>query len=90
MKPHRDVHNDLMKDPGYKKSYDDLEIEYKLRDAIFEQRIKKGVTQKDLAKKVGTKQSAIARFESGNSNPTFAFVQKLADALGLKFDIKTT
>jgi transcriptional regulator with XRE-family HTH domain len=50
-------------------------------------RIKGEMTQAQLAEKMGTKQSAIARFESGRSNPTFDFIQRLATALGLKLSI---
>jgi len=73
-----------MKDPEYKKGYNGLELEYKLYEAMIEQRIKHGITQKQLAEKVGMKQSAIARFESGNCNPTLSFLKKLATALDMK------
>ena len=81
---HQELHNRLMKKPGFKKAYDDLELEFAIINALIDARAKRGMTQARLAKKVGTKQSAIARFESGRSNPTFAFVQKLSDALDLK------
>ena len=52
--------------------------------------LEKGITQNELAKKVGTKQSAIARLEGGNSNPSLSFLEKIALALGyqLKIQIK--
>lgn len=84
MKPHREVHADLMKKPEFKKAFNDLELEFKLIEAMIEQRIKYGITQKQLAEKVGMKQSAIARFESGDYNPTYTFLKKLAGALGMK------
>ena len=74
----------LMKKPGFKKAYDELELEFAIIRALIDARAKRGLTQAKLAKRVGTKQSAIARFESGRSNPTLAFVQKLSDALDLK------
>lgn len=82
-----DIHTKWMKDPKYKKAYDALEFEFSLVNAIIEARIKKGVTQKMLAEKMGTKQSSIARFESGTYNPTLAFVQKLANALNVKIKV---
>jgi len=81
---HKEMHARLMRRPGFKKAYDDLDFEFTLLRAIIDARAKRGMTQEKLAKKIGTKQSAIARFESGRSNPTFAFVQKLSDALNLK------
>ena len=76
-----------MKDPVFKKEYDNLEPEFQLINAIVKQRIVKGITQKQLAEKVGTRQSSIARFESGTYNPTLAFVKKLTDVLGVKIYI---
>jgi len=49
--------------------------------AIIKQRTKKGLTQADLAKKIGTKQSAISRLERGTYNPSLAFLKKIAKAL---------
>ncbi len=50
-----------LKDPAFKKAYDALEPEYAIIRAILDGRIKKKMSQKQLAKKVGTKQSAISR-----------------------------
>jgi DNA-binding XRE family transcriptional regulator len=78
------IHKEWMKDPAYKKAYDDLELEFTLISALIKNRIEKGITQKELAEKIGTKQSSIARFESGHYNPSLAFTQKLARALGAR------
>lgn len=77
-----------LKYPAVKKAYDDLELEFALISAMIDYRIKKGITQKQLAEKIGTKQSSIARFESGNYNPTLAFVQKIAHAVGAKIEVR--
>ena len=55
--------------------------------SIIERRLAKGLTQSDLAKKLGTKQSAIARLESGNYNPSLAFLNKVATALDTKLKV---
>ena len=81
MKPFSVLKNKLLKDPAIRKAYDDLEPEFALASAIIERRIRKGLTQKALAKKIGTQQSAIARLESGAYNPTLAFLEKIAKAL---------
>jgi ribosome-binding protein aMBF1 (putative translation factor) len=70
-----------------KKAYDSLEFEFAILDAIISARAKKGMTQRALAQKIGTKQSAIARFESGRSNPTLSFIQKVSDALGVRIRV---
>ena len=46
------------------------------------------MSQKDLAVRVGTKQSAISRLESGNSNPSIQFLDKVAKALDGQLQIK--
>lgn len=84
-----DFFKESMKIPSVKKAYDEQELERTLRGLIIEARIKKHVTQKILADKMGTKQSSIARFESGRSNPTLSFVQKLVLALDVKIKITT-
>lgn len=75
------------KRPDVKRAYDELEVEYLLINKIIDARLERGMTQKELAKMLGTKQSAISRFEAGGSNPTMAFLYKLAHALDVKLKI---
>lgn len=77
----------LLNDKEIRKAYEALGPEFELVQMIIEKRIKKGLTQAALARKIGTKQSAIARLESGMSNPTVAFLEKVANALGAKLVI---
>lgn len=77
-----------LKDPKIRAEYDKLEPQFAPIEAILEARVKKGITQAQLANKIGTKQSAIARIESGNANPSIGFLQKLAEALGKRLVIK--
>ena len=71
----------LLADPEVKKYYDELEPEYALIRSVIDKRLKKKMSQAQLAKKVGTRQSAISRLESGESNPSFKFLQEVARAL---------
>ena len=73
---------EMLKDPLVKAEYDKLEPEYKLASALIEARLAKKMSQAELAEKVGVKQAYIARLESGESNPTFASINKIAKALG--------
>ena len=70
----KDLRKELLSDPEVKKEYDRLAPRYAVISTIIEARIKKGMTQKDVADKIGTKQSAIARLEAGNTNPTIKFL----------------
>lgn len=72
----------LLSDPEVKRHYDALEWEDRLIRSIIDARLKNKLSQADLAKKVGTGQSAISRLESGGSNPSLAFLQKIAQGLG--------
>ncbi len=83
-----DVKKEWLKNPTFKKAYDNLEPEYAIIRAVLTKRIASKMSQKDLAKKLGTKQSAISRLESGNYNPTLSFLKKLSTTLGGKLEIK--
>lgn len=85
--PFNEIHEDLMKKPGFKKAYDDLEFEFSLIRSIIIARAKQGLTQRELAKRVGIAQPVLARFEAGRSNPTLAFFKKVVNGLGLKMAI---
>lgn len=74
--------------PGVKAEYDALEPKYALICAMLDARNKKGMTQAAIAKRAGTTQSAIARFESGRTNPTLEFATRLSSALGAKLEIR--
>lgn len=77
-----------LKNPKLKREYDKLEPEFTLINAIIEARVKRGLTQKVLARKMGTKQSVISRLESGSANPSFDFLKRLAEALDTDLKIK--
>lgn len=85
--PLSQVKREMLRDPKVKHAYEELQLKYDIIRAVLDARIKKGVTQAELAERVGTTQSAIARFESGVSNPTLSFVQKITRALGTEIRI---
>ena len=85
---HKKVKNILLSDPVVKKEYDDLGYEYAIRDALIKLRAEKKLTQHDLARLIGAKQSAIARLESGRHNPSVRLLGKIATATGKKLSIK--
>lgn len=82
------VKKELLKDPKVAEEYEKLKPRYALISQLIGARMKKGLTQEQLAKKMGTKQSAIARVEGGNSNPSIAFLEKLTQALDSKLIIQ--
>ncbi len=84
----RKLKQEWLKDPEFKRSYDDLEFEFKLIEALIKARAQKNMTQEKLARKIGVAQSALARFESGRTNPTLSFLKKVTSGLGLTLTIK--
>ncbi len=78
----------ILNNPKVKKSYNDLEVEYQIISSLIELRTQKEITQKELAKKMGTTQSALSRFEMGEINPTLDFLKKMATALETKLSVR--
>lgn len=87
LKSFQQLKQELLRDPEVRREYERLGPEYKLIELMIRKRIEKKMSQSDLAKKIGTKQSAISRVESGNGNPTLAFMQKIAEAFGSRLSI---
>lgn len=87
MKSYKEIKKKLLKDACVRKAYQELEPEFELARTVIEMRLKKGLTQAVLAKKIGTKQSAVARLESGRYNPSLVFLDKVASALGAKLEV---
>ena len=77
----------LMKDPEFKREFDNLEPEYKFAANLIRLRLAKGLTQEDLARVLNTKQESIARLESGGSLPSLSTMKKIASALGADLEI---
>lgn len=88
MKSWKILKKELLKDKRVAKEYKRLEPQYRLISQLIEARIKKGLTQAQLAEKIGTKQSALARLEAGNTNPSVGFLEKIAFGLGAKLSIR--
>lgn len=77
-----------LKDQNFHLEYEKAQTEHAPIRAIIKARMKKGMTQSQVAKKMGTTQSAISRIEAGRSSPTIPYLQRLADALGARLEIK--
>ncbi len=78
-----DLEKELLADSATKRDFDKLTPRYAVISEFIRARIKHKMTQADVARKAGTKQSAIARLESGNINPSLEFLQKVASVMGL-------
>ncbi|WP_080798515.1 helix-turn-helix domain-containing protein [Arabiibacter massiliensis] len=76
-----------MKDPEFAAEYERLEPMYDIISAITVARAEQNLTQRELAERCGMRQSAFARLESGNANPTLKTLQQVARGLGKKLRI---
>ena len=83
-----EIKKSILKDAQVKKVYDDLEVEYQIISDMVRLRNKKKITQKELAGRMGTTQSALSRFEMGKTNPSLDFLKKVASALGTKLTVR--
>lgn len=86
---HRDyVAEREARDPEFRKARERMRPQFEFRVALIEARLDKGMTQAEVAEAIGTKQSAVARLESGESNPTLDMISRLATALSVSFEIR--
>ncbi len=79
--------NEQLKDPSFKKEYDELEPEFAIINAIVDARKEMGLTQKQLSELTGITQADISKLENGNANPSIKTLQRLAAAMGKKVKI---
>ena len=82
-----DLHEEWMKDPAFRAEYDALEEEFSLAAALIRARANAGLTQEQLAGRMGTKQEAVARWEGGKILPSTRTLTRLAKATGTRLAI---
>lgn len=77
-----------MQDEAFVAEYEALEPEYEIIRQVIHARAEADLTQKELAERIGTRQSNISRLEAGSSNPSLLFLKKVAEGLGKKLHIE--
>jgi transcriptional regulator with XRE-family HTH domain len=85
-----DLHKRWMKDAKYRREYDALEKEFVLASAVIEARNRAGLSQRALARKMGTTQPVVARLESGRTRPSLRTLERFAEATGSRLHISFT
>lgn len=71
-------------DAEFRAAYEALDVEFAIAGQIIEARARAGLTQDELARRMHTSQSSIARLESGRSKPSVTTLEKLAAATNSK------
>jgi transcriptional regulator with XRE-family HTH domain len=83
----RHLHEQWMTNPEYRAEYERLGPEFELAQALIEARTRAGLTQEELADRMRTTQSAIARMESGKRFPSTNTLRRFALATGTHLKI---
>ncbi len=81
------LHLEWMKDPEFRREYEKLEPEFQIARQIIGARLKRKMTQGELAKKAKTGQAVISRLEGMNAKPSISLLSRVAQALGTKIQI---
>lgn len=76
-----------LKEPGFKEGYDALALEFAVAGLLIEARMHARLSQAELARKMGTSQSTIARLESGAAKPSLSTLERFAKATGMRMRV---
>lgn len=83
----RDFRKELLADPAVRAAYDELAPEYEVARAIIRARSRSGLTQAQLAERMHTSQSYVARLESGRTLPNLKTLQRVGEATGTRIKV---
>lgn len=78
----------LLKDPEFRRLYEESQPEFEIAKAIIRARIEKKITQKELAKRMHTTQSVISRVEQAGTSPSISFLKRVAKALNASLQVQ--
>lgn len=77
----------LMQDPTFEVEYAAADAEFALIETLVRARTHAKLSQAELAKRIGTTQSAVARLEGGHVSPSLSTLRRYAEATGAKLQI---
>ena len=80
-------HTELMQDAEYARKFEEQQEEFNVARELIRARMQAGLTQQEVAQRMGTTQSVIARMESGKPMPSLRSLKKYAQATGNKIKI---
>jgi ribosome-binding protein aMBF1 (putative translation factor) len=83
-----ELHQEWMQNPNYVREYDALEEEFALAAALIDARGRAGLSQGELAERMHTSQSAVARLEGGSQNTSIKTLKRFAEATGSRLRIQ--
>lgn len=84
----KSMRSELLNDPEARASYEATRIRFELGEAVRGRREELGLTQAELARRAGLKQPAVARLEMGGTMPSIPTLERIAEALGTRLDVR--
>jgi len=79
---------ELLVDEEFRREYESLDEEFSVAAQLIEARMKANLTQDEVARRMGTTQSVVARLESGSPLPSLRSLKRYASAIGGKLEIR--
>lgn len=77
-----------LKDPDFRKAWEASEVEYQLSRQIISERLRRKMTQQELAKKAKTTQAVVSRIERMTENVSVGLLKRIADAFGTRLRVQ--
>lgn len=83
-----DIKKRLMDNPEFREEYEKADAEFAIIEALVRARSAAKLSQAELAKRIGTTQSAVARLEGGGVSPSLSTLRRYAEATGTKLHVE--
>jgi transcriptional regulator with XRE-family HTH domain len=87
MKRLGELKKQLMNDPDFRRKYAEADAEYSVIESLIRSRVAANLSQAELAHRLGTTQSAIARLEGGGVSPSLSTLRRYAEATGRRLKV---
>lgn len=84
----REYRKKLVRNPEVRKELIKIEPEYQLARSLIAARIKKKMTQADIARRAKTNQASVSRLETGSARPSMPFLERIAAAIGARLMVR--
>lgn len=92
MRTHDEMMKNMLEDPAVRAEYDAQAEDFALLDELLQARRRAGLTQAEVAARMGTKTPAVARLEAGGGSrrhsPSIATLRRYAEAVGCRLEIR--
>lgn len=88
MSEFKELLNEQLKNPEFKKEWEDIQPEMDVIRAMIDARIAQNLTQKELALRTGINQADISKLENGTRNPSLKMLKRLAEGMGMALKIE--